>query len=87
MFTVKIKRKALRNLERLDGKRKQRVATTILMLKEDPVPFKKTDICKLRGFDSTYRIRVGDLRLVYQVQWSERTIVISFVGSREKAYR
>lgn len=37
MFAVNIKRKALKNLERLDKKQKQRIATIILILKKDPI--------------------------------------------------
>jgi len=48
MFTIKIKRKALRKLERLSEKQKRKIKTAILILKNDPIPFRKMDICKLR---------------------------------------
>jgi mRNA interferase RelE/StbE len=86
MFTTKIKRKALRKLEKLDQKQKRNIETIILILKNDPIPFKKADVCKLRGYDSTYRIRTGNLRIVYQVFWNEKTILIHYIGPREKAY-
>jgi mRNA-degrading endonuclease RelE of RelBE toxin-antitoxin system len=38
MFAVNVKRKALRNLEKLDKKEKQRITTIILILKKDPIP-------------------------------------------------
>lgn len=85
-FTVEIKRKALRFIEGLHDTRKTRIRETILILKEDPVPFRKEDVVKLKGFDSTYRIRIGELRLVYTVSWSERKILIHYVGPREGAY-
>jgi len=86
MFTIKIKRKALRKLAKLDPKQKRNIETLILILKDDPIPFKKADVCKLRGYDSTYRIRTGNLRIVYQVFWNEKTILIHYIGPREKAY-
>ena len=86
MFAVNIKRKALRNLEKLDKKQKQRVTTIILILKKDPIPFRKVDICKLRGIENTYRIRIGDLRIVDQVSWNERTVLIQYIGPRQRAY-
>ena len=49
MFTVEVKRRALRKLEKLDEKRKSKLRKVILVLKEDPVPFRKMDISKLRG--------------------------------------
>jgi mRNA-degrading endonuclease RelE of RelBE toxin-antitoxin system len=48
MFVVNIKRKALRNLEKLNKKQKQRIATIIMVLKKDPIPFRRADVCKLR---------------------------------------
>jgi len=86
MFTIDIKRKALRKLAKLDQKQKHKIKTTILILKNDPIPFRKTDICKLRGYENTYRIRVGNLRIVYEVLWNEKTILIQYIGPREKAY-
>jgi mRNA interferase RelE/StbE len=86
MFTVKIKRKALKNLAKIDQEQKRHLKETILLLKNDPLPFKKTDICKLKGYDNTYRIRIGNMRLVYDVLWKQKTILIHYVGTRGKAY-
>jgi len=87
MFSIKIKRKALRTLAKLDEKRKRKIKTVVLILKNDPIPFRRIDICKLKGYDNTYRIRVGNLGIVYEVSWLEKTIVIHYIGSREKAYK
>jgi len=86
MFAVKIKRKALKNLAKIDLEQKRNLKETILLLKTDPLPFKKTDICKLKGYPNTYRIRVGSIRIVYDVLWKQKTILIHYVGTREKAY-
>ena len=86
MFDLRIKRKALRYIERLDEKRKKVIKETLLLLKLDPVPARKRDVSKLRGYDNIYLIRIGDFWIVYQVQWSERIIVIIYVGPRGKAY-
>jgi mRNA interferase RelE/StbE len=86
MFTINIKRKALKKLAKLNPKQKQHIEHIILILKNDPIPYKKTDICKLQGYKNTYRIRTGNIRIVYQVQWNEKTILISYIGPREKAY-
>jgi len=86
MFAIRIKRKALRKLEKLNQKQKRNIETLIIILKNDPIPFKKADVCKLQGYDSTYRIRTGDLRIIYQVFWGGKTILIHYIGLREKAY-
>jgi len=87
MFNIKIKRKALKTLAKLDEKRKRKIKTVVLILKNDPIPFRRVDICKLKGYENTYSIRVGNLRIVYEVSWVERTIVIHYIESREKAYK
>ena len=86
MFILRIKRKALRYVERLDRTKKNVVKEILLLLKTDPVPAKKRDVSKLRGYDNIYRIRIGNLRIVYQVLWAERTIIVIYVGPRGKAY-
>ncbi|MGQ9719214.1 MAG: type II toxin-antitoxin system RelE family toxin [Nitrososphaerales archaeon] len=87
MFAIEIKRRALRKLTELDRKKRERIREIVSILKMDPIPFRKVDVCKLENYDSVYRIRVGDLRIVYEVLWAERKIIIHFVGPREKAYK
>lgn len=86
MFAISIKRKALRKLAELTPKQRQHIQQIVLILKSDPIPYRKADVCKLQGHESTYRIRAGDQRIVYHVSWNERTILISYIGPREKAY-
>jgi len=86
MFTINIKRNALKNLATLSSEQKQDIKAIVLLLKNDPIPYKKTDICKLKGKDNIYRIRVGRQRIVYEVLWKEKTILIHYIGSRKKAY-
>ncbi len=86
MFAVEVKRRVLRKLDELDEKRKSRLKEIIILLKDDPIPFRKVDLSKLKGYENIYRIRVGDLRLVYAVLWAERKILVHYIGPREKAY-
>ena len=86
MFTLQIKRKALGYIEKLDRTKKNLIKETLLLLKEDPVPVRARDVSKLEGYDNVYRIRIGDLRIVYQVMWAERVIIVNYIGPRGKAY-
>ena len=45
MFSIKIKRKALRTLAKLDEKRKRKIKTVVLILKNAPIPFRRADAC------------------------------------------
>ena len=86
MFRLEIKKKALQKLPRLNQKQKAKINETISLLKQDPIPFRKADVSKLKGYDNLYRVRVGDVRIVYEVFWAQRMILIHYIGPREKAY-
>jgi len=87
MFKVEAKKRTLKILERLNEERKNKIKELIATLKSEPIPFRKFDIAKLRGYENTYRIRIGNLRVIYEVNWDEKRILIHFIGSRGKAYR
>ena len=76
MFKVEAKKRTLKILKRLSQERRNKIKEVITTLKSDPIFFKKFDVAKLKGYDNTYRIRIGDLR-----------ILIHFVGPREKAHK
>jgi mRNA-degrading endonuclease RelE of RelBE toxin-antitoxin system len=44
------------------------------------------DVAKLKGYDGMYRIRIGNLRMVYEVLWVERKIIIQKIEPRESVY-
>jgi len=87
LFSLRIKRKQLRVIERLLTRQKTAVKDLLEIMKTDPVPARRFDVVKLKGYDNIYRIRVGRLRIVYSVDWGGRGIDIQFVGYRGKAYR
>ena len=87
MFRVEAKKRTLKILKRLSQERKNKIKEVITTLKSDPIPFRKFDVAKLKGYENTYRIRIGDLRIVYEVNWDEKRILIHFIGPREKAYK
>jgi len=66
---------------------KGQIRDALKVLKIDPVPVTGFDVKKLQGYDSVYRIRVGNLRIVYSVDWIGKIISIHYIGSRKKAYR
>ncbi|MEB3755295.1 MAG: type II toxin-antitoxin system RelE/ParE family toxin [Desulfurococcales archaeon] len=53
----------------------------------NPIPIRSYDIKKLKGFNDTFRIRIGDVRVVYTVDWSSKTIIVHYIGPRERAYK
>ncbi|MEM6757777.1 MAG: type II toxin-antitoxin system RelE/ParE family toxin [Planctomycetota bacterium] len=53
---------AVRALRKLDVQTRERIDTAIEALAEEPRP---TGCVKMSGRDTTWRIRVGDYRVVY----------------------
>jgi len=87
MFKIKAKKNTLKFLRKLSKGKRSKVKEVIAVLKSDPIPFRRLDVVKLRGHENIYRIRIGNLRIIYEVNWEDRIIVIHFIGSRKKAYR
>ncbi len=48
--------------------------------------FKNLDIKKLRGSDDIYRVRKGDIRVIYQIK-NNRIILLKISRRSEKTYR
>ena len=74
-------------LEELDRKRRKRFEEVFSILKKNPIPFRELDVVKLKGYENTYRIRIGDYRIIYEVFWDKKRIMIHFIGGRRAAYR
>ncbi len=84
MFELKIDRGVERSLKKLP----QDVAVSLLKaMKEltvEPLPH---GCRKIVGTDRSYRIRVGDYRIVYDVDEAGRLVVIHAAGHRKDVYR
>jgi mRNA interferase RelE/StbE len=65
----------------------QRVILALEALKQNPAPVPEYDVKKLQGLKDTYRIRIGDIRIVYQIVWEFKRIKILVVEFRGGAYR
>ena len=74
-------RRALNTLPRADA---VRIDERILGLMENP---RSRDAIKLKGIRETYRIRVGDYRVLYQVQDDLPRVIIVDIGHRREIYR
>ena len=57
-----------------------------MVLQENPVPAEQFDIKKLQGFKDTFRARIGDVRIIYEILWSQQVINVLVIERRETAY-
>jgi mRNA interferase RelE/StbE len=83
-YRVEWKVSALRELKRIDRQDVPRIVAAVGVLADDPFPI---GIRKLQGAEHTYRIRVGDCRILYEVYQNSVRIQIIRVRHRKDAYR
>ena len=82
-YRLLIKPSAVKELELVPKKDRQRVVSRIQSLARDPRP---PGCEKLSGEDK-YRLRQGRYRVVYGVDDEERTVLVVKVGDRRDVYR
>jgi mRNA interferase RelE/StbE len=84
IYRIEWKSSAVREIKRLDRKVVARIVAAVDGLSSEPFP---VGAKKLRGGNITYRIRVGDYRVVYDVFAGQLIIEIIRVRHRKDAYR
>ncbi|MCL4534875.1 MAG: type II toxin-antitoxin system RelE/ParE family toxin [Bacteroidetes bacterium] len=82
-YTILILRRAQKELSQLPGGGYQHVRDAIRALAQDPRPH---HCAKLTGRDA-WRIRVGDYRVIYEVDDQQPLITVLHVGHRRDVYR
>lgn len=83
MVRLIIKKTAERDLRRLPRTQFQRINQQILALGENPRP---SGVRKLQGKLTGWRIRVGDYRVLYQIDDEAETVTIVRVRHRRDVY-
>lgn len=73
-----------RDLRKLDRKLIPVIVEKVFALESNPYP---TQSKKMRGTYNEYRLRVGDYRIFYTVDKTEKKITIYHVAHRREAYR
>lgn len=83
-YRIIIARGAAKTFRGLHPQVAVRLKATIQELAEDPRP---PGSLQLSGGDGELRIRVGDYRIVYDVQDDELVVLVLRVGHRREVYR
>jgi mRNA interferase RelE/StbE len=86
LFEVIVSNRARKSLRRLPEYYARRAILAFEALKQNPAPVPEYDVKKLRGLKDTYRIRIGDIRIEYEVAWESKRISILVVEFRSRAY-
>ncbi len=84
-YEVALEAKAKRQLSKLPDSEIRRVIESLDDLSSDPRP---SGVKKLKGKHSgMYRIRIGDIRILYLVNDRARTVQVWELAKRAKVYR
>jgi len=83
MYKLRISDKAEKELDKFNYEMYDRIYHKIKSLELNPRPF---GVIKLRDSDG-YRIRVGNYRILYEIDDNEKTIDIYEVLHRKEAYK
>jgi len=81
-YTVFIERYAQKQILKLDKKSIPEIKTAIAGLTSNPRPY---GYKKLKGEDA-YRIRIGDYRVIYEIDDSKIIVTVASVGHRKNVY-
>jgi mRNA interferase RelE/StbE len=85
-YRVLLSRKADKFLGEVNRELGLKVMKEISDLQNFPFLTMHHDLAKLKGRENYYRIRVGDLRVIFKIDKSSRTIHIEKIGQREAVY-
>ncbi len=82
-YRVVIPKPVQKKLDDLPSKTREKVTKAIVGLRDNPRP---KGVIKLVGTKNEYRIRVGDYRVVYEIQDDTLVIFLIRVGPRKDIY-
>ncbi|OGV63927.1 MAG: addiction module toxin RelE [Lentisphaerae bacterium RIFOXYC12_FULL_60_16] len=83
-YQIEWKKSALRELRQLERQVVPRIVAAVDSLSSQPLP---SGVAKLQGSQRTYRIRIGDYRVIYELYESLLVVQIVRVRHRKDAYR
>jgi mRNA interferase RelE/StbE len=83
-YKIFFKSSADRQLRRLPEALQRRIVGEVAMLSHDPRP---KGVVKLAGCENLWRIRIGDYRVVYEIQEDRLVVLVLRVAHRKDVYR
>ena len=84
IFRIAFTKSAAKALKAIPKTARKRIAKKIESLAEGPPDQAKT---KLKGNNPFHRVRVGDYRIIYEIQNEILLILVLKIGHRKEVYR
>jgi mRNA interferase RelE/StbE len=86
-FDVQLHRNVKKAIKGLPKSHQVQFSQLVDILKDDPVPFSKFDLVRIKGHIDIFRIRLGGFRLTYEVDEDHQCITLLKLEPRKKAYK
>ncbi len=83
MFTLRVPQKAYKDFDRIPSKDLEKIDGAIESLRGNPLPAGVKKLSRKYFF----RIRQGDYRVIYHVDWGAKIVTLARVGHRKDVYR
>lgn len=83
-YQVLLRPAAGRDLARLPSDIRSRLTDVLFALENDPRP---PGVTKLTGSANLWRVRVGDYRILFEIDDSAQTVLVLRIAHRRDAYR
>ena len=87
MYQVYVTSRARKQLRRIDPRYHIRLKELLVSLQSNPIPHETYDIVKMEGKVDAYRIRIGDIRVMYEVNLHDKEINVLAIMPRSSAYK
>ena len=84
MYEVLLERRAERDIKKLPEEIFHRIIPRLKALSDNPKP---SGCRKITGSKSDWRIRIGDYRVIYEINERAKTVKVMRVRHRKDAYR
>ncbi len=85
MYQIEYEKTAIRTLARIPQKTATLIRDKIKQLAQNPFA-RNHNVTRLVGQDQTYRLRVGDWRVIYQIDQGVLKILVLKIGPRGDIY-
>ncbi len=83
-YHIEFVKQAAKQFKSLPSQEQKRIQPKIDALATEPRP---AGVVKLKGEENLYRIRVGDYRVIYNVQDERLLVLVVKIGPRGNIYR
>jgi mRNA interferase RelE/StbE len=83
-YTIIVPKPVQKQLDELPNIVRHRVIERIALLAQEPLP---PGAIKLQGYENNYRIRIGDYRVIYEIDNKEFIVVLLRCKHRKDSYR